>query len=84
MSAGAGIVCCVSVVSFYYDFRHSEPQSYRKSHEKAPDMTENRMPGVQVLNYLKSFALFFAFERDWLANRAQIVWGDAEERGEVL
>ncbi len=25
-------------------------QSYRKSHEKAPDMTENRMPGVQVLN----------------------------------
>ena len=23
---------------------HSEPQSYRKSHEKAPDKTENRMP----------------------------------------
>ena len=37
------------------------PQSYKKSHEKAPDKTENRMPGVLVLNYLKSFALFFAF-----------------------
>ena len=27
---------------------HSEPQSYRKSHEKAPDKTENRMPGVKL------------------------------------
>ena len=27
----------------------AEP-SDRKSHEKAPDMTEKRMPGVQVLN----------------------------------
>ena len=27
---------------------HSEPRSYRKSHEKDPDMTENRMPGVKV------------------------------------
>ena len=25
-------------------------QRYGKRHEKAPDMTENRMPGVQVLN----------------------------------
>ena len=27
---------------------HSEPQSYRKSHEKDPDKTENRMPGVKL------------------------------------
>ena len=27
---------------------YSEPQSYRKSHEKAPDKTENRMPGVKL------------------------------------
>ena len=26
---------------------YSEPQSYRKSHEKDPDKTENRMPGVK-------------------------------------
>ena len=32
-----------------------------KTHEKAPDKTENRMPGVLVLNYLKSFALFLYF-----------------------
>ena len=25
-----------------------EPQSYRKSHEKAPDMTEKMLSGVKV------------------------------------
>ena len=34
-----------------------------KTYEKAPDMTGKRMPGMKVLNYLKSFALFVAFER---------------------
>ena len=35
---------------------HSEPQSYRKSHEKAPDKTENRMPRVKLFTQVKSFS----------------------------
>ena len=46
--AGTGIVCSVSDVSFYNAFCHSEPQSYRKSHEKAPDKTEKVSAEVKV------------------------------------
>ena len=35
---------------------HSEPQRYIKSHEKAPDKTENRMPGVKLFTQVKSFS----------------------------
>ena len=53
------------------------PQSYRKSHEEAPDKTENRMPGVVKM-------LFLCSERDVFANFGEHLRGDAEERGEVL
>ena len=59
-------------------------RSYRKSHEKAPDKTGNRVPRVKVLNYLKKVALFFRFERDILADGAQVIGRDTEKRGEVL
>ena len=36
------------------------------------------MPRVKVLNYLKKVALFFRFERDILADGAQVIWRDAE------
>jgi len=39
---------------------------------------------VKVLNYLKKVALFFRFERDILADGAQVIGRDAEKRGEVL
>ena len=42
------------------------------------------MPRVKVLNYLKKVALFFRFERDILADGAQVIGRDAEKRGEVL
>jgi hypothetical protein len=42
------------------------------------------MPWVKVLNYLKTFALFLCFERDFLADGAQVIGCDAKERGEVL
>jgi len=48
LSTGAGIVCNDSDVSFYNVFCHSEPQSYRKSHEKAPNKTEKMLSGVKV------------------------------------
>ena len=44
----------------------------------------NRVPRVKVLNYLKKVALFFRFERDILADGAQVIGRDAEKRGEVL
>ena len=44
----------------------------------------NRVPKVKVLNYLKKVALFFRFERDILADGAQVIGRDAEKRGEVL
>jgi hypothetical protein len=37
---------------------------------------------VKVLNYLKKVALFFRFERDILADGAQVIGRDAEKRGE--
>ena len=52
---------------------HSEPQSYRKSHEKAPDKTEKVAAEVKVLNYLKKVALFFRFERDILADSFLVI-----------
>jgi len=33
----------------------------------------NRVPRVKVLNYLKKVALFFRFERDILADGAQVI-----------
>ena len=42
----------------------------------------NRVPRVKVLNYLKKVALFFRFERDILADGAQVIGRDAEKRGE--
>ena len=44
----------------------------------------NRVPRVKVLNYLKKVALFFRFERDILADGAQVIGRDTEKRGEVL
>ena len=41
----------------------------------------NRMPRVKVLNYLKKVVLFFRFERDILADGAQVIGRDAEKRG---
>ena len=43
---------------------------------------ENRVPRVKVLNYLKKVALFFRFERDILADGAQVIarQGDARCR----
>ena len=38
------------------------------------------MPRVKVLNYLKKVALFFRFERDILADGAQVIGRDAEKR----
>ena len=52
------------------------PQSYRKSHEKAPDKTEKVSAEVKVL--------FLCSERDVFANFGKHLRGDAEERGEVL
>ena len=53
--AGAGIVCSVSDVSFHNAFCHSEPQSYRKSHEKAPDKIEKVSAEVKVLTNVQGF-----------------------------
>ena len=50
--------------------------------EKPSAKPGNRVPRVKVLNYLKKVALFFRFERDILADGAQV--RDAEKRGEVL
>lgn len=44
----------------------------------------NRVPRVHFLNYLKKVALFFRFERDILADGAQVIGRDTEKRGEVL
>ena len=44
----------------------------------------NQVPRVKVLNYLKKVALFFRFERDILADGAQVIGRDTEKRGEVL
>ena len=49
-----------------------------------PKGKANRVPRVKVLNYLKKVALFFRFERDILADGAQVIGRDAEKRGEVL
>ena len=49
-----------------------------------PKGKANRVPRVKVLNYLKKVALFFRFERDILADGAQVIGRDAEKRGEIL
>ena len=46
-----------------------------------PKGKANRVPRVKVLNYLKKVALFFRFERDILADGAQVIGRDAEKRG---
>jgi len=63
---------------------HSEPQSYGKRHKKPSAKPGNRVPRVKVLNYLKKVALFIRFERDGLADGAQVIGRDAEKRCEVL
>jgi len=52
--------------------------------EKSSVKPGNRVPRVKVLNYLKKVALFFRFERNILADGAQVIGRDAEKRGEVL
>ena len=59
-------------------------QRYGKRHKKPSAEPGNRVPRVKVLNYLKKVALFFRFERDILADGAQVIGRDAEKRGEVL
>ena len=49
-----------------------------------PKGKANQVPRVKVLNYLKKVALFFRFERDILADGAQVIGRDTEKRGEVL
>ena len=56
----------------------------QKTAQKTSAKPGNRVPRVKVLNYLKKVALFFRFERDILADGAQVIGRDAEERGEVL
>jgi hypothetical protein len=61
---------------------------FAKVTEKAKKMPSakpgNRVPRVKVLNYLKKVALIFRFERDILADGAQVIGCDTEKRGEVL
>ena len=59
-------------------------QRYGKRHKKPSAKPGNRVPRMKVLNYLKKVALFFRFERDILADGAQVIGRDAEKRGEVL
>ena len=59
-------------------------QRYGKRHKKPSAKPGNRVPRMKVLNYLKKAALFFRFERDILADGAQVIGCDAEKRGEVL
>ena len=56
-------------------------QSYKKSYEKAPDMTEKRSPMAQVLTQVKSFSIF-GFERYSFADLADSLGGDIEERSD--
>ena len=59
-------------------------QSYWKRYKKA--LGKARKSGAEGvgLKLLKESALFFRFERDILADGAQVIGRDAEKRGEVL
>jgi hypothetical protein len=52
------------------------PENGKKKPSAKPG---NRMPRVEVLNYLKKVALFFRFERDILADGAQVIGRDTED-----
>ena len=55
-------------------------ENTEKGTKKPSAKPGNRMPRVKVLNYLKKVTLFFRFERDILADGAQVIGRDAEER----
>lgn len=66
--------------SFFTSLKETSENGTKKPSAKPG----NRVPRVKVLNYLKKVALFFRFERDILADGAQVIGRDAEKRGEVL
>jgi hypothetical protein len=52
------------------------PENGKKKPSAKPG---NRMPRVEVLNYLKKVALFFRFERDIPVDGAQVIGRDTED-----
>ena len=59
-------------------------QSYGKRHKKALGKAWKSGAEGESLKLLKESALFFRFERDILADGAQVIGRDTEKRGEVL
>ena len=53
--------------------RHKKPSAKPRTKGRWPKGKAHRVPRVKVLNYLKTFALLFRFERDILADGAQVM-----------
>ena len=74
------IIHQICLAKFFASLKETSENGTKKPSAKRG----NRVPRVKVLNYLKKVALFFRFERNILADGAQVIGRDAEKRGKVL